>query len=46
MSLFVGCVLLILVNLELIGRNILSNLGKDHLLPKIHDDTTMEISKC
>ncbi|MDA9788403.1 TRAP transporter small permease subunit [Amylibacter sp.] len=46
MSLFVGCVLLILVNLELIGRNILSNLGKDHLLPKIHDDTSMEISKC
>ena len=46
MSLLIGCVLLILVNLELIGRNIIFKLGKGNLLPKIHDDTTMEISKC
>ena len=46
MSLFVGCILLISVNLELIGRSILLKLGKDNLLPKIHDDTSMESSKC
>ena len=46
MSLFVGCILLISVNLELIGRSILFKLGKDNLLPKIHDDTSMENSKC
>ena len=44
MSLLIGCVLLILVNLELIGRNIISKLGKGNLLPKIHDDTSMEIT--
>ena len=44
MSLLIGCVLLILVNLELIGRNIIFNLGKGNLLPKIHDDTSMEIT--
>lgn len=43
MSLLIGCVLLILVNLELIGRNIIFKLGKGNLLPKIHDDTSMEI---
>ena len=46
MSLLIGCALLILVNIELIGRNILLRLGKDNLLPKIHDDTSLEISKC
>tara|TARA_B100000768_G_scaffold49939_1_gene48721 strand:+ start:1011 stop:1616 length:606 start_codon:yes stop_codon:yes gene_type:complete len=46
MSLLIGCALLILVNIELIGRNILLRLGKDNLLPKIHDDTSMEVSKC
>jgi len=44
MSLLIGCVLLILVNLELIGRNIIFKLGKGNLLPKIHDDTSMEIT--
>lgn len=44
MSLLIGCVLLILVNLELIGRNIIFRLGKGNLLPKIHDDTSMEIT--
>ena len=44
MSLLIGCVLLILVNLELIGRNIVFKLGKGNLLPKIHDDTSMEIT--
>ena len=46
MSLLIGCALLILVNIELIGRNILLRLGKDNLLPKVHDDTSMEVSKC
>ena len=46
MSLLIGCALLILVNIELIGRNILLRLGKDNLLPKIHDDTSLELSKC
>jgi len=46
MSLLIGCALLILVNIELIGRNVLLRLGKDNLLPKIHDDTSLEISKC
>jgi hypothetical protein len=46
MSLFVGCILLISVNLELIGRSILLKLGKGNLLPKIHDDTSMGNSKC
>ena len=32
--------------LELIGRSILLKLGKGNLLPKIHDDTSMENSKC
>ena len=44
MSLLIGCALLILVNLELIGRNIIFKLGKGNLLPKIHDDTSMEIT--
>ena len=44
MSLLIGCVLLILVNLELIGRNIIFKLGKGNLLPKIHDYTSMEIT--
>ena len=44
MSLLIGCVLLILVNLELIGRNIIFKLGKGNLLQKIHDDTSMEIT--
>ena len=44
MSLLIGCVLLILVNLELIGRNIIFKLGKGNLLPKIHDNTSMEIT--
>jgi len=44
MSLLIGCVLLILVNLELIGRNIIFKLGKGNLLPKIHDDKSMEIT--
>ena len=44
MSLLIGCALLILVNLELIGRNIVFKLGKGNLLPKIHDDTSMEIT--
>ncbi len=44
MSLLIGCVLLILVNLELIGRNIIFKLGKGNLLPKIIDDTSMEIT--
>ena len=44
MSLLIGCILLILVNLELIGRNIIFKLGKGNLLPKIHDDTSMEIT--
>jgi len=44
MSLLIGCVLLILVNLELIGRNIIFKLGNGNLLPKIHDDTSMEIT--
>ena len=44
MSLLIGCVLLILVNLELIGRNIIFKLGKCNLLPKIHDDKSMEIT--
>ena len=44
MSLLIGCALLILVNLELIGRNIIFRLGKGNLLPKIHDDTSMEIT--
>ena len=44
MSLLIGCVLLILVNLELIGRNIIFRLGKGNLLPKIHENTSMEIT--
>ena len=44
MSLLIGCALLILVNLELIGRNIIFKLGKGNLLPKIIDDTSMEIT--
>lgn len=44
MSLLIGCVLLILVNLELIGRNIIFKLGKGNSLPEIHDDTSMEIT--
>ena len=44
MSLLIGCVLLILVNLELIGRNIIFKLGKGNSLPEIHDDRSMEIT--